>query len=252
MGKATEIPGKQRKAEHRGSRVPAPPTESEGPAHSSQVSDIELPANETRYELESEHSELPPRGGPSPRDNSPPRGSPDTTLRGPSARSTRTSETRSAGTGYSLRARGDYRGRSLAARRPALPIGSDSARTGLQAKEAGPAGYAGAVGLRSGGRPAAEGARRSSSSAAAVRVLLELRRLFPGSGSAAPAPDAAARGPEAPPPARAATSHWPPPAGPLGPAPRLGAGSVRPGGSRARCAARALFPGPGARERRQP
>lgn len=136
-----------------------------------------------------------PRGGPFTAGQSPPSGSPDTTRRGPSARPTRTSETRSAGTGYSSRARGDYRGRSLAARRPALPIGSDSARAGHRAKAAGPAGYAGAVGLRSGRRPAAEGARRSSSSAAAVRVLLELRRLFPGSGSAAPAPDAAARRP---------------------------------------------------------
>ncbi|XP_028387212.1 collagen alpha-1(I) chain-like [Phyllostomus discolor] len=138
---------------------------------------------------------LAPRGSPFTKGQSRPSGSPDTTRRGPSARPTRTSETRSAGTGYSPRARGDYRGRSLAARRPALPIGSDSARAGLRAKAAGPAGNAGAVGLRSGGRPAAEGARRSSSSAAAVRVLLELRRLFPGSGSAAPAPDAAARRP---------------------------------------------------------
>lgn len=55
---------------------------------------------------------------------------------------TRTSETQSAGTGYSSRARaGASRGRRLAARRcPGLPIGPDSARAGLRRRRPGPAG----------------------------------------------------------------------------------------------------------------
>lgn len=63
-----------------------------------------------------------PRGSPFTTGQSPPRLSPDTTSRLLTLAPTRTSETRTSGTGYNPRARGAYRGRRLVARRPALPI----------------------------------------------------------------------------------------------------------------------------------
>lgn len=173
--------------------------------------------------------------------------------RSPSARPTRTSETQSAGTCYSPRARGGaYRGRRLAARRcPGLPIGPDSAGAGLRREAARTrrlrlelSACARAGGRPGRGRGAAPPPPSSSSrSAGSSRA--------PGLPSRLPTPPPAR--PAAPPPARSAASHWPPPAGPLGPAPRLGAGAVRPAAPRGSGLSRCAVPRPrGARERRVP
>lgn len=196
-----------------------------------------------------------PRGGPA---RTPPRKAPARIPpRSRSARPTRTSETQSAGTCYSPRARGGaYRGRRLAARRcPGLPIGPDSAGAGLRREAARTRRLRLELSAcaRAGGRPGrGRGAAApppppppssSSRSAGSSRAPGLPRRL--------PTPPPAR--PAAPPPARFAASHWPPPAGPLGPAPRLGAGAVRPAAPRGSGLSRCAVPRPrGARERRVP
>lgn len=132
------------------------------------------------------------QGQPLPAGQSPPSPAPDATRGLPSAR---------PNTHLSDAAAGTYRGRSLAARRRALPIGPDSARAGLRERRPDPpGGGAGAVGLRSGGRAAGQPGR-------ARALLLPRRRRRPRPPRA---PPALPRLQAPPPPAR--PQSRPPPA----------------------------------------
>lgn len=198
--------------------------------------------------------EAPRRAAPTLQDGpwAPPGGSQADPPRLPSLAPTRTSDTQSAGTCYSPRARGGaYRGRRLAARRcPGLPIGPDPAGAGLRREAAGtcplrlkrsacdPAG-----GRPGRGRGAAPPPLSSSRSAGSSRA--------PGLPRQLPTPPPAR--PAAPPPARSAASHWLLPARPLGPAQRLGAGAVCPAAPRGSGLSRCAVPRPrGSLERRVP